>query len=158
MLVNNLALVQQLHTVTDLRLQLRDGAELPPAAAAELGRMRQLSSLSVIGGGLGREAAQALLAGLAAGCGAAAPPGGGGSCAAAGGAGGPAGQLRCLTLLPQIQHGLCDEDMGLLARVSSLERLEFRAHRLSSAGLAALGGGLPRLERLAISSLDSDSG
>ncbi|KAG2438534.1 hypothetical protein HXX76_005085 [Chlamydomonas incerta] len=157
MLCNNLALVRQLHTVSDLRLHLRDGAELPPAAAAELGGMRQLMALSVVGGGLGRDAAQALLAGLAAGCAAAAPPaagaGSGSSCAAGAGR-----QLRSLTLLPQIQHGLCDEDMGLLARVSSLERLEFRAHRLSSAGLAALGGGLPRLERLAISSLDSDSG
>ncbi|KAG2435487.1 hypothetical protein HYH02_011782 [Chlamydomonas schloesseri] len=156
MLCNNLALVRQLHTVSDLRLHLRDGAELPPAAAAELGAMRQLTSLSIIGGGLGREAAHALLAGLAAGCAAAAAAagGGGGGCSAAS----AGGQLRSLTLLPQIQHGLCDDDMGVLARVSSLERLEFRAHRLSSAGLAALGGGLPRLERLAISSLDSDSG
>ncbi|KXZ52222.1 hypothetical protein GPECTOR_10g853 [Gonium pectorale] len=158
MLFHNIALVQQLKGVTELRMHLRDGCDLPPAAAAAIGAMRQLTSLSIVGGGLSREAAAELLAGLAAGAAAAAASSGSGAAAAAGLFGGEPGGLRSLTLLPAVQHGLGDGEMGALAACSSIEVLEFRAHRLTSAGLATLSLGLPRLTRLAISSLDSDSG
>ncbi|KAG2500208.1 hypothetical protein HYH03_001786 [Edaphochlamys debaryana] len=177
MLFHNLALVQQLKGIEELRLHLRDGVDLPPAAAAAIGSMGHLTSLALIGGGLGRDAAAQLLAGLAATACAAAGGGGGasggsaagaaagGAAAAAAGPSGPGvlggsgrGGLRRLTLLPAVQHGLGDEAMGALAGVVSLEVLEFRAHRLTSAGLATLSLGLPLLTRLAITSLDSDSG
>ncbi|GFR43493.1 hypothetical protein Agub_g4579 [Astrephomene gubernaculifera] len=159
LLHQNLALVQQLKGVSELKLHLRDGCDLPPAAAAAIGSMRHLTSLSIIGGGLSREAAAQLLAGLAAGSAAAAAgtlPTAAAS-AADGASPGGAG-LRSLTLLPAVHHGLGDEEMPVLAGCASLEVLEFRAHRLTSAGLSSLSRGLPRLTRLAISSLDSDSG
>lgn len=51
----------------ELKLQLRDGCELPPQAAAALGAIaaRQLRSLTLVGGTIGRDAMAALLGALA---------------------------------------------------------------------------------------------
>ncbi|GIL77809.1 hypothetical protein Vretifemale_7302 [Volvox reticuliferus] len=142
MLFQNIALVQQLKGVSELKLHLREGCDLPPAAAAAIGAMPHLTSLSIIGGSLKADAAASLLSGVAA-----------SACDVVGSPG-----LRSLTLLPAVPHGLGDAEMEVLSACSSLEVLEFRAYRLTSAGLATLSLGLPRLTRLAITSLDSDSG
>ncbi|GIL49980.1 hypothetical protein Vafri_6105 [Volvox africanus] len=143
MLFQNIVLVQQLKGVSELKLHLREGCDLPPAAAAAIGAMPHLTSLSVIGGNLKPDAAASLLSSVAASS----------ACDVVGGPG-----LRSLTLLPAVPYGLGDAEMAVLSACSSLEILEFRAYRLTSAGLAALSLGLPRLTRLAITSLDSDSG
>ncbi|GLI63058.1 hypothetical protein VaNZ11_005958 [Volvox africanus] len=143
MLFQNIALVQQLKGVSELKLHLREGCDLPPAAAAAIGAMPHLTSLSVIGGNLKPDAAASLLSSVAASS----------ACDVVGGLG-----LRSLTLLPAVPYGLGDAEMAVLSACSSLEVLEFRAYRLTSAGLATLSLGLPRLTRLAITSLDSDSG
>eukprot|EP00798_Chlamydomonas_sp_ICE-L_P028078 gene28078-31185_t len=67
------------------------------------------------------------------------------------------GGLRQLTILPQVGHGLGDEEMEVLSHIDSLQRLEFRSNRLTSRGLALLAN-LSRIQSLAICSLDSDSG
>lgn len=98
----------------DLKLHLREGCELPPAAAAAIGSMPQLTSISIIGGSLKADSTTSLLSALAANATAAAGSGGG---------------LQSLTLLPAVPHGLGDSDMALLSACSTLEVLEFRAYR-----------------------------
>lgn len=99
-----------------LRLELREGCELPPAAAHAVGAMTHLSSLAIIGGILVPDAVHALLHGISS-----------------------SPSLTSLTLLPAPRNGLSDFEMPLLAAATApLQVLQFRAVRLTSAGLQVL--------------------
>ncbi|EFJ52791.1 hypothetical protein VOLCADRAFT_127325 [Volvox carteri f. nagariensis] len=153
MLFQNIALVQQLKGVSELKLHMREGCDLPPAAAAAIAAMPYLTSLSIVGGGLKSDAAATLLSGLAATAAAAAACGGGG------------GGLRSLTLLPAAGIDIYVVFAVFVGKLWVFQTGQYVCRdviyghsRLTSSGLATLSLGLPRLTRLAITSLDSDSG
>ncbi|KAI8475526.1 MAG: hypothetical protein J3K34DRAFT_517343 [Monoraphidium minutum] len=129
------ALAQELDCVEHLELHLGEGCLVSLESGMEFSHLRRLRSLALRGGRFSPDAAGLLLAGLAGAC--------------------PA--LEELVLMPEPLAGLGDDEMPLLARLAGLKRLEFRASRLTGAGLLTLTA-LPQLESLSVAGVDCLSG